>query len=115
MRRKKGRPHRPITTYNLQKLSKLWQQAHRPEDASTQGLRRQRVFTDRTHPLEMYCACHRGVTMNLVALIDDDVYVFTQKGSLRTTQHIFAALRFFACGIFQLVVGDLFGNSKYSA
>ena len=54
----------------------------------------------------------RDDIMDLVDLVGDDVSISTRKGSLTTTLQILVALRFFACGSFQLVVGDLFGISK---
>ena len=45
-------------------------------------------------------------------MVGDDVSVADRKGSLTPTLQVLIALRFFACGSFQLVVGDLFGVSK---
>ena len=54
----------------------------------------------------------RADIMNLVDMVDDNVSVAERKGSLTPTLQVLIALRFFACGSFQLVVGDLFGVSK---
>ena len=95
-------------------------QVHRLNDAARRGLRRERVFRDRSHPFEMYddvelfdrYRFRRDDIKDLVDLVGDDVSISTRKGSLTTTLQILVALRFFACGSFQLVVGDLFGISK---
>ena len=43
--------------------------------------------------------------MDLVDLVDDNIEISNRKGSLTTTLQVLVALRFFACGSFQLVVG----------
>ena len=50
--------------------------------------------------------------MNLVDMVGDNVSVAEREGSLTPTLQVLIALRFFACGSFQLVVGDLFGVRK---
>ena len=56
----------------------------------------------------------RANIMNLIDMVSDNVSIADRKGSLPATPtlQVLIALRFFACGCFQLVVGDLFGVSK---
>ncbi len=93
---------------------------HRLNNGARRGLHRERWFRDRSHPFEIYDDAElftryrfrRADIMNLVDMVDDNVSVAERKGSLTPTLQVLIALRFFACGSFQLVVGDLFGVSK---
>ena len=90
---------------------------HRLRDAA---MRRERVFRDLTHPLDVYddvelfvrYRFRRGDILDLIDLVSADVDIARRKGSLSVTQQVLVALRLFACGSFQVVVGDLFGCSK---
>ena len=93
---------------------------HRQNHLARRGLRRERVFRDADHPFDVYddvdlfdrYRFRRHDIMDLVDLVDDNIEISNRKGSLTTTLQVLVALRFFACGSFQLVVGDLFGVSK---
>lgn len=83
--------------------------------------RRIRIFRDRTQPLDLYdddelFRRFRFPRMELLAVIDrysNDLQPFaTRKGSLPPSLQIMIALRFYATGSFQEVVGDIFGVSK---
>ena len=50
--------------------------------------------------------------MDLVDLVDDNIDINKRKRSLTPTLQVRVALRFFACGSFQLIVCDLFAVSK---
>lgn len=88
---------------------------HRLNGAVRRALRRERVFRDTTHPFDLYddvelfdrYRFRQHNIMHLVDLIGDDIAVVSRKGSLTATLQILIALRFFACGCFQVVVGDL--------
>ena len=93
---------------------------HRLNNEARRGLHRERVFRDRLHPFEIYDDAElfmryrfrRADIMNLVDMVCDNVSVAERKGPLTATLQVLIALRFFACGSFQLVVGDLFDVSK---
>ena len=75
------------------------------------------MFGDRSHPTEMYndaklfmrYRLHSADIMDLVDLISDNILVAERRGSLTPTLKLSVVLRFFVCGSFQLVFGDLFG------
>lgn len=84
-------------------------------------LRRERVFRDRTHPFELYddidlYARYRFRRQDIIDLVDvvqgDIDRAFTRLGSLPALLQVMVALRFYACGCFQIVVGDIFGIDK---
>lgn len=80
-------------------------------------IRRQRVFRDRTNPLDVYNDAEfrerfrfrREDVLNLCEDIGDAIDVSMRQGSLPVSMQILIALRYFACGSFQIVIGDLFG------
>ena len=93
---------------------------HRLNNEARRGLHRERVFRDGSHAFEIYddvelymrYRFRHADIMNLVDMVGDNFSVAERKDSLTPTLQVLIALRFFACGSFQLVVGDLFGVSK---
>lgn len=84
-------------------------------------LRRNRIFRDKTNPLEVYNDIElyerfRFRRHQLLEIIDDlrgDLeYQFHQQGSLSPEMQVLIAIRFFASGCFQLVAGDTVNAHK---
>ena len=77
-------------------------------------LRRPRIFRDRTHPLDSYSdeeirryRLTRKLIMELTDTIGPDLEPSTNRShAVPAMLHIFAALRYYATGTFQNVVGD---------
>lgn len=85
------------------------------------NLRRDRIFRDRTNPFDVYddvdlysrFRFRRADILDLCNVIEDDIdHPFQRKGSLTPLMQLMIALRFYASGCFQEVVGDLFGVDK---
>ena len=81
------------------------------------NLRRERIFRDRTHPLDTYTdeeiRCRyrlsREMIMNLHNMIADDLEPHTQRNHvIKKINQIFCALQYYATGSYQSVVGDSF-------
>ena len=114
-------PLRKSTKYFLDtfKMAAL-RPVHRLNNEARRGLHRERVFRDGSHAFEIYddvelymrYRFRHADIMNLVDMVGDNFSVAERKDSLTPTLQVLIALRFFACGSFQLVVGDLFGVSK---
>ena len=84
-------------------------------------IRRERIFRDRTNPLDLYddvdlmsrFRFRRADILDLCDIIDDDIdHPLPRQGSLPSVMQLMIALRFYASGSFQEVVGDTFGVSK---
>ena len=89
------------------------------------NLRRQRVFRDRQNPLDFYddmdiihvhrYRLDRQSIISIIDLVEDSLERPTKRsGSLPASLQVFAALRFFASGTQQRVIGDTLGISKSS-
>ena len=88
------------------------------------ALRRERVFRDRTHPLE---SCNdrqvlkkfrfpRHVIFQLSDELKNDIeYPMPRKGSLSPVLQVCLTLRYYATGSFQSVLGDLIGVDQSTA
>lgn len=85
------------------------------------AMRRNRIFRDRTHPLEEFTDTkifqkfrfRRQEIFDIVDSVSDDLeYVLPRKGSLTPVLQVLLALRFYATGAFQDVVADLIGVSQ---
>eukprot|EP00745_Piridium_sociabile_P032193 TRINITY_DN54078_c0_g1_i4.p1 TRINITY_DN54078_c0_g1~~TRINITY_DN54078_c0_g1_i4.p1 ORF type:complete len:286 (+),score=33.99 TRINITY_DN54078_c0_g1_i4:34-891(+) len=83
--------------------------------------RRERVFRDRTNPFDIYddvdlfsrYRFRRADIIDLCDVIADDIdHPLPRHGSLPPLSQLMIALRFYATGSMQIVVGDLFGVSK---
>ena len=88
------------------------------------AMRRERVFRDRTHPLEEYndelvykrFRFHRQFIFGLAEELRQDVeFALPRKGALTPVLQVCLALRFYATGSFQSVVGDLIGVDQSTA
>ena len=88
-----------------------------------QNIRKQRVFRDRLHPLDAYDDAEiitryrlpRHRITNLYDLIGEELEPQTQRNhAIPAMIQIFCALRYFACGSFQTVVGDGLGIHRSS-
>ena len=85
--------------------------------------RRERVFRDRTHPLEKYndlvykkFRFHRQFIFELAEEESQDIeFSLLRKGSLTPVLQMCLALRFYATGSFQSVVGELIGVDQSTA
>ena len=86
--------------------------------------RRERVFRDRTHPLEEYdddlvykkFRFHRQFIFELVEEVSQDIeFTLPRKESLTPVLQVCLALRFYATGSFQSVVGELIGVDQSTA
>ncbi|XP_064631620.1 putative nuclease HARBI1 [Lineus longissimus] len=92
-------------------------------EENRRALRRQRIFRDRTQPLDIYddvdlidrYRMPRHVLVEVIDLIRDQVEHPTRRShAIPATQQILEALRFFATGQFQLATGDVSGISQPS-
>ena len=88
-----------------------------------QNIRRNRIFRDRLHPLDAYnddeiirrYRLSRELIINLYDQIGADLEPETLRNhAIPGMLQIFVALRFYACGSFQAVVGDGIGIHKSS-
>ena len=81
---------------------------------------RNRIFRDRTHPLEMYndeqiytkFRCYRHLILQLRDEVRNEIeFVLSRKGSLKATPilQVLLTLRFYATGTLQNVIGELLG------
>ncbi|CAC5359119.1 HARBI1 [Mytilus coruscus] len=92
--------------------------------ANTQNnLRRNRIFRDRLNPLDAYddhellyrYRMSRQTLMRVIDMVRDDIVYETQRShALTPEQQTFAAIRYYATGSFQTVVGDIMGISQPS-
>ena len=85
------------------------------------AIHRNRIFRDRTHPLEVFSDTkvfkkfrfHRQAIQDLVDSVSDDLeYVLPRKGSLPPVLQVLLTLRYYATGAFQDVIADLIGVSQ---
>lgn len=85
------------------------------------SIRRNRIFRDRTQPLEVFSDTklfkkfrfHRQAILDLVDSVSDDLeYPLPRTGSLPPVLQVLLALRFYATGSFQDVIADLIGVSQ---
>ena len=88
------------------------------------AIRRNRIFRDRTHPLEIYTdnkvfkkfRFHRHAMLELTESVEDEIIdVLLRKGALTPLLQVLLTLRFYATGTFQDVVGGLIGVSQVTA
>ena len=88
------------------------------------NLQRERIFRDRTNPLEIYDdvelhAKFRFRRIHILSILDDfrDAieYPVTRQGSLSALLQVLIALRFFATGCFQNLAGEMIGVDKSTA
>ena len=88
------------------------------------NLQRERIFRDRTNPLEIYddvehYAKFRFTRVHILSIVDDVreaiEYTTTRQGSLSALLQVFIALRFYATGCFQNLVGEMIGVDKSTA
>lgn len=79
------------------------------------NLRRNRIFRDRLNPLDAYddhellyrYRMSRQTLMRVIDMVRDDIVHETQRSyALTPEQQTFAAIRYYATGSFQTVVGD---------
>ena len=96
-----------------------WRLVH--EEMQRRVVRRERIFRDRTHPLEVYDDVelvhrYRFRRADIFWLVDEFEgeleYDCARRGGLSPLMQVMVALRIFAAGAFQLVVADTFGVSK---
>ena len=87
------------------------------------ALRRQRVFRDRTNPLDYFddvdiikrYRLSRPLILQLCDIVRDDICRLTNRSSpLPVPLQVMVALRFYATGSFQTVIGDIHNVSKAS-
>ncbi|CAG2216264.1 HARBI1 [Mytilus edulis] len=87
------------------------------------NLRRNRIFRDRLNPLDAYddhellyrYRMSRQTLMRVIDMVRDDIVHETQRSyALTPEQQTFAAIRYYATGSFQTVVGDIMGISQPS-
>ena len=86
------------------------------------AVNRERIFRDRSNPLELSdqeitskYRLDRQSILDLCDLLKEDLERPTRRSkSLSVSTQVFCALRYFAVGSFQQVVGDLHGVSKPS-
>ena len=87
-------------------------------------VRQIRHLRDRFNPLEEYddedfrlrFHLRKDSVSNLVKILDKDLQHQTRRGlPLTPMQQVLIALRFYATGTFQRVIGDLFGVSVFAA
>ena len=85
------------------------------------NMRRDRVFRDRRNPLDLYNDSEfverfrlpRWKVLELAEELNHELeYRLPRKGALNPAMQLMVALRFYACGAFQQVIGDTFGISK---
>ena len=85
------------------------------------NLRRERVFRDREHPLDMYdemdfLARYRFRKCDVIAITDDvqEDIELVNRGEHTTVPslQVCVTLRFYATGAFQQLIGDSIGNSQ---
>ncbi|CAC5402133.1 HARBI1 [Mytilus coruscus] len=85
------------------------------------AIRRERIFRDRTHPLDVYddfelirrYRMPREAILNIVDILTDDLEPKTMRShSVLASLQVLTALRYYATGSFQQVVGDLVGLSQ---
>jgi hypothetical protein len=91
--------------------------------AGRRALRRERVFRDRTKPLDIYddfelidkYRFSRQSIMLICDMLQDDLESSTFRNrALTPNMKVFVALRFYASGSFQRVIADTFGLSQPS-
>ncbi len=94
-----------------------WHLVH--EEMQRRVVRRERLFRDRTHPLEVYDdveLVHRFRRADIFWLVDEFEgeleYDCAHRGGLSLLMEVMVALRIFAAGAFQLDVADTSGVSK---
>ena len=82
---------------------------------------RNRIFRDRTHPLEIYdditlvkkFRLHRQAILDITDSVCNELeYALPRKGSLSPVLQVLLTLRFYATGAFQDVIADLIGVSQ---
>lgn len=82
------------------------------------AFRRERIFRDRTNPLEIYddekvlkrFRLPRVVIYELTNEVMEELqYTLPRKGCLSAVMQVCLALRYYASGSYQQIVGDLFG------
>lgn len=87
-------------------------------------LRRNRVFRDRNHPLELYDDAEivrkfrfdRQSILELTDSVSDRLqYPLQRRGALTPVLQVLLTLRFYATGTFQEVVGELIGVDQSTA
>ena len=92
--------------------------------ASRRNLRRERVFRDRTNPLDIYddeelFSKFRFRRVHILAMVDelgDDIeYPVARQGSLSPVLQLLLTLRFFATGCFLNMVGLMIGVQQSTA
>jgi len=85
------------------------------------NLRRERIFRDRQNPFDVYddvdlysrFRFRREDIIYLCDMIADDIdHPMPRKGSLPPLMQMMVALRFYASGCFQIVIGDIFGIDR---
>ena len=81
------------------------------------AIRRNRIFRDRTHPMEMFndeqlharFRFERHIIYELVDELNEQLeYGMQKKGCLTPILQVCIGLRFYATGSYQTVIGDLF-------
>ncbi|XP_064653009.1 putative nuclease HARBI1 [Lineus longissimus] len=94
------------------------------DELGRRQMRRERVFRDRTNPLERYddseiydrFRFRREDTFELTDMLGDEIKSPTNRNhSIRPVLCILTALRFYATGNYHLVTGDLFGIHRTTA
>ena len=99
----------------------VWRLVH--EEMQRRVIRRERIFRDRTHPLEVYddvelVQRYRFRRADILWLVDmfggvrELEYDCARSGGLWLLMQVMVALRIFAAGAFQLDVADTCGVSK---
>ena len=96
-------------------IARIYQQRHH--------LRRNRIFRDRLHPLDRYddielfgkFRFRRQDILQLTDELEEIIALPHRKGALPPVLQVLLTLRFYACGSFQDVCGELVGVHQATA
>ena len=96
-------------------IARIYQQRH--------NLRSNRIFRDRLHPLDRYddielfgkFRFRRQDILQLTDELEEIIALPHRKGALPPVLHVLLTLRFYACGSFQDVCGELVGVHQATA
>lgn len=94
------------------------------QEAAGRGLRRERVFRDRSHPLDMYCDAElqkryrfsRQGCIFIIDLLEEELrHPTTRSQALPASLQVFLALAFFASGALLTTIATMHGVSIASS
>lgn len=86
--------------------------------------RRPRIFRERNNPFDIYSEqefkmrfrISKNTAINILDLIKENIFSFTHRNhSITAMNQLLITLRFYACGSFQIIVGDHFNITKSTA